>query len=78
MKEIGLSDNIVPVIYRGEYSLNKVKELAQGNTSLGGDHLKEGVIVKPVKERVDGKLGRVILKFINPMYETSKGRTDFH
>lgn len=78
MKEIGLMDDIVPVIYRGGYNLNKIKELAQGNTLLNAEHLKEGVIVKPVKERVDGKLGRVILKFINPMYETSKGRTDFH
>ncbi len=78
MKEIDLSDNIVPALYRGGYDLNKIKELAQGNTLLSGNHLKEGVIVKPVKERVDGKLGRVILKFINPMYETSKDRTDFH
>lgn len=78
MKEIDLLNNIVPVLYRGGYDSNKIKELAQGNTLLSGDHLKEGVIVKPVQERVDGKLGRVILKFINPMYEISKDRTDFH
>lgn len=78
MKETGLSDNIVPLIYKGGYDSSKIKKLAEGETLLGGEHLKEGVIVKPVRERVDGQLGRVILKFINPMYETSKGRTDFH
>ncbi|MEW6620255.1 MAG: RNA ligase (ATP) [bacterium] len=78
MKQLGLSEHIVPVLYRGGYDLNKIREFAQGNTLLSGDHLKEGVIVKPVIERMDGELGRVILKFINPMYETSKDRTEFH
>ncbi|MEW6096896.1 MAG: RNA ligase (ATP) [bacterium] len=78
MKEIGIADNIVPLVYRGGFDLDEIKKLAQGNTLLAGNHLKEGVIVKPTKERVDGELGRVILKFINPMYETGQGRTDFH
>ena len=78
MKEIGLADHIVPLVYRGDYDSGEIKKLAQGDTLLGGEHLKEGVIVKPVQERVAGELGRVILKFINPIYETGKGRTDFH
>ncbi len=78
MQKIDLVDNIVPVLYRGGYDLTKIKELAQGDTLLSGEHLKEGVVVKPTRERVDAKLGRVILKFINPMYETSKDRTEFH
>lgn len=64
--------------YRGGYDLAMIKNLSTGDTLLGGSHLKEGVIIKPVKERFDGKLGRVVLKFISPMYETSKERTDFH
>ncbi|MFH1004273.1 MAG: RNA ligase (ATP) [Bacteroidota bacterium] len=78
MNQIGLSSSIVPVIYRGEYDLDVIKTLSRGNTLLSGGHIREGVVVKPVTERVDGKLGRVILKFINPMYEISKERTDFH
>ncbi|MBU2461905.1 RNA ligase (ATP) [bacterium] len=78
INQIGLSESIVPLIYKGGYDLERIKGLATGNTSLGGDHYREGVIVKPVIERFDGKVGRVILKFINPMYETSKERTDFH
>lgn len=78
MNQIGLSASIVPVIYRGGYDLAMIKNLATGNTLLGGDHHKEGVVAKPVIERVDAKLGRLTLKFINPAYETSKERTDFH
>ncbi|MFH1563045.1 MAG: RNA ligase (ATP) [Nitrospirota bacterium] len=78
MNQMGLSGSIVPLIYKGGYDLAMIKNLATGNTLLGGDHHKEGVVVKPVIERVDAKLGRVTLKFINPAYETSKERTDFH
>ncbi|MDI6735373.1 MAG: RNA ligase (ATP) [bacterium] len=78
MKGIGLAENIVPIIYRGGYELAMIKNLATGNTLLGGDHHKEGVVVKPIIGRVDAQLGRVTLKFINPAYETSKERTDFH
>jgi len=76
IEKLGLS--MPPIVYRGDYHLNKIRELAQGQTLLGGGHLREGVVVRPVKERVDAKLGRVILKFLNPEYETSKGRTDHH
>lgn len=67
-----------PLLYRGPYDLNKIRKLAVGPTLLGGDHMREGVVVRPVVERTDARLGRVILKFLNPEYETSKGRTDYH
>ena len=41
--------------------------LAEGN-SLLADHIREGIIVKPVKERWDASVGRVSLKIINPAY----------
>lgn len=73
---VGLS--MPPLLYRGAYNITKMKELSCGSTVLGGDHLREGIVVRPAIERTDGRLGRVILKFINPEYETSKGRTDYH
>jgi len=76
IEKLGLS--MPPIVYRGAYHLDKIKSLSYGKTLLSGEHLREGIVVKPVKERVDGKLGRVILKFLNPEYETSKGRTDYH
>lgn len=67
-----------PLVYRGDYNLDRIKMLACGPTLLGGNHMREGVVIRPIRERIDSKLGRVILKFLNPEYETSKGRTDHH
>jgi len=62
-----------PLLYRGPYSMNKMKELSEGNTTLNGaNHIREGVVVKPVKERVDPKIGRVVLKYISTEYDLSK------
>jgi hypothetical protein len=61
-----------PVVYQGGYSLDVVRELAAGNTTLPGDHIREGVVVRPKEERVDPKVGRVILKYIGDQYLLSK------
>lgn len=66
----------VPEIYRGPYSFEKMKELSSGKSILaeqnGADHLREGIVVQPVKERTDAKLGRVILKFVSDDYLLGK------
>lgn len=74
----GLGLSMPPLVFRGTYNLTRIKMLSCGPTLLGGSHMREGVVAKPIKERFNGKLGRVILKFLNPEYETSKGRTDHH
>lgn len=74
LEQLGLS--MVPLLYRGNFSLSQIRALATGPTCLGAEHMREGVVVKPLAERTDAELGRVILKFLNPEYETSKGRTD--
>lgn len=62
----------VPILYEGPYSLAKVRELASGKTTLGGAHLKEGVVVRPLRERTDPRVGRVILKYISDEYLLSQ------
>ena len=62
----------VPVLYRGAYSLDKIKELSAGNTTLADVHIREGVVVKPVLERVHPKVGRVAMKYIGDQYLFSK------
>jgi hypothetical protein len=32
----------VPVLYRGPYSLDKMKELADGTTLVTGGHIRDG------------------------------------
>lgn len=56
----------VPVLYRGPYSLAKIVELSKGKSTIpGADHIREGVVVRPVVERLNPKVGRVILKLVS-------------
>lgn len=66
----------VPVVYRGPYDLAVVKAHSEGKTTLEADHIREGVVVKPVVERVHPKVGRVCLKYIGDQYLFAKGITD--
>ena len=66
----------VPILYRGPYTLSTVKGLSEGKTTLGADHIREGVVVKPTHERTDPKVGRVCLKYIGDPYLFAKGITD--
>ncbi len=68
----------VPVLYRGPYTLAAIKALSEGPTTLGADHIREGVVVKPVRERTDPKVGRVCLKYIGDPYLFAKNVTDSH
>ena len=52
----------VPLVYRGPFSLEAIAKASEGNTLVGGDHIKEGVVVKPIIERTHPKIGRVVLK----------------
>ena len=63
----------VPVLYRGPFSLAKMKEMADGNSTVAGaEHIREGIVVKPVVERTHPKVGRVALKYIGIIYDLSK------
>lgn len=70
----------VPVLYRGEYSLDVVKRLANESSALG--KVREGVVIKPVVERTDPRIGRVVLKYISDAFllkqsaDRDKGRDE--
>lgn len=62
----------VPILYRGLWK-EELRDLASGNTTVpGADHIREGIVVKPTKERWDHRVGRVILKLIGEEYLLSK------
>lgn len=65
-----------PVVYRGPYALEAIAGVSGGKTLLGDDHIREGVVVRPVTERTDPKVGRVILKYISDEYLLAKGISD--
>lgn len=61
-----------PLVYRGPFSLSKIKEISNGKTTMpGADHVREGVVVRPAVERRDPALGRVVLKFVGSDYNLS-------
>jgi RNA ligase (TIGR02306 family) len=65
--ELGLRS--VPVLYRGPWQPELMTSLCEGPTVLGNAaHVREGFVVKPVVERHDDRLGRVILKMIGEGY----------
>lgn len=66
-----------PVVYRGPFSLDAIRSVSSGQTVLGdGAHIREGVVVRPARERTDPKVGRVILKYLGDAYLLAKGITD--
>ncbi len=58
----------VPLVYDGAFSLDIIKGFSDGDSLIGGNHGREGVVVKPRIERDDPKFGRVILKYIGDRY----------
>ena len=70
---------IVDVLYKGTFSMPKVQICTSGMSVTGnGMHIREGCVVKPVKEQFHPKLGRLILKSINPDYLLRKGGTEYN
>lgn len=67
----------VHCFYRGPFSWETLAEHTDGKTSTGADHIREGVVVTPVKQRDHIRLGRVIVKSVSEKYLLRKGGTEF-
>jgi hypothetical protein len=67
---------MVPVLAVLPYSLERVAALADGRSTLA-NHKREGIVVRPLAERNDPKIGRVVLKYISGAYLLSKKEEDF-
>ena len=67
---------MVPSLYAGPYDYQRLSELAEGTETFSGRgvHLREGLVVRPAKERYSDILGgRAIAKFVSAAYLTRKG-----
>jgi len=60
----------VPVLATSPFDLDEVRRLSEGKTHLmaADAHIREGVVVRPLSERHDPLVGRVILKYISDSY----------
>ncbi|MCZ7862726.1 RNA ligase (ATP) [Agrobacterium salinitolerans] len=67
----------VHCFYRGPFSWETLAEHTDGKTATGAGHIREGVVVTPVKQRDHIRLGRVIAKSVSEKYLLRKGGTEF-
>ncbi len=59
----------VPHAFVGAFDLTKIRELSDGPSLVdGAQNIREGVVVKPLVERINPKVGRVILKYVGDVY----------
>jgi RNA ligase (TIGR02306 family) len=60
----------VPVLATLSFDLGEIRRLSEGKTQLmtTDAHIREGVVVRPLRERHDPLVGRVILKYISDSY----------
>lgn len=60
----------VPLIdHNVPFDFDKLVALAEGESLVpGAKHYREGIVVKPLKERTDPGIGRVQLKIVSPTY----------
>jgi len=61
---------MVPELWRGPFSMDKMHELASGVSELapGVAPYREGCVVRPVKERIQFPVGRCVLKLVSPHF----------
>ena len=72
-----LGAEMVPVLYRGPFSWEALEEHTSGKTAMDARNIREGLVVTPVVERDDMRLGRVALKSVSEAYLLRKGGTEF-
>jgi RNA ligase (TIGR02306 family) len=57
-----------PILFQGPWG-KELKQLSNGLSTIAkANHIREGFVVKPVKERWDARLGRVALKLVGEDY----------
>jgi RNA ligase (TIGR02306 family) len=67
------------LLYEGPFDYAALLPLAEGRTTIGGAHVREGWVLVPQEETFDPRMGRVALKCIGDGYLGAKGpRTDYH
>lgn len=74
--DVGMSP--VPILYSGPFDFRVLKLCTEGNSVICENQIREGCVVKPILETNHPRIGRMILKSINPEYLARKNRTEFH
>lgn len=75
-----LGVQLVPILYRGIFSHEKVEEFTSGRETVSGRGacIREGIVILPVRERRDDDIGRVMLKSVSEKYLLRRNATEFN
>ena len=74
-----LKIDCVPVLASGQIQSLKLDELVQGPSAYSPlQKVKEGIVIRPMHSEQTTRIGRKILKYINPEYLMLKDNTDYH
>jgi RNA ligase (TIGR02306 family) len=58
----------VPKLWEGIFDYEKINDYRSGDSTVGGQKIREGVVVRTCSEEVNPVLGRSLLKWINDDY----------
>jgi RNA ligase (TIGR02306 family) len=64
----------LPQLYAGPFDLVELEAVRDGVSAIGGDHIREGVVVRCAAETPHPNHGRRIMKMISPSYLTRRGK----
>jgi len=64
-------------LYYGDYSPEVVLKYRDGQTTLGGGHIREGIVINSMG-RIDPVFGDVKLKAVSPKYKLRKNGTEYN
>lgn len=71
----------VPILGVVPYDLARIRAMSEGKTTLIENqekaHIREGVVVRPLNERTNPKVGRLVLKYVSDDYLLDRKRSDF-
>lgn len=69
---------VVDEVYRGPWHLDVTKKAAAIDIYNGKKYVREGVVIRSIKEAWHPKCGRVIFKYLNEAYLLDKTNSDYH
>ena len=62
-------ERFVPVLYLGPWNREVAIRLSEGQTTVSNaNHIREGVVIQPIPDRLHYKLGRIKLKLVSDTY----------
>lgn len=68
----------VPILYSGPYDKEELKKHRDGPTTLGNQHIREGIVIEHVDGDDENMGNRRKLKWVSPDYLLRKGGTEFN